>query len=177
MAWQKVTVDGDEFDFYKQEFAVECGPSCVAMVSKIAGKGMSLTDARKAIRGNEFTSVGLYNTNWQQDATSSMKSLSQALASRKVGNAKHWKSKKWDEAWWIRKVTEDTTKLWPSIVRVYDPYGHFVVCLGKGNGGDIELLDPEYGHITVPIGNCRYYDRPDITQTNWIDQWVVVTTK
>ena len=177
MGWEKVDVDGTKYDFYKQKFALECGPACVAMVGGIIGKGMSLNTARDAIRKYEKGSTKLYNLNWSKDATISMESLSQALTDRKIIGARHRKSKVWDEPWWKKLVTKETTSSYPSILRVYDPYSHFIVCLGTGSGGDIELLDPEYGHITLPIDNCRSYDRPDKVQTNMIDQWVVVTTK
>jgi hypothetical protein len=175
MGWEKVTVNGKQYDFYRQEFAVECGAASVAMVGKLYGKGMSISEARQAIRGNELASLTYFNTNWNTDATLSMTTLSQALSNRGITGARHRKSKVWDEAWWIKLVTKETTPSRPSILRVYAPYGHFIVCLGlRGTG--IDILDPEVGHITVPISSCRSYARPDKVQTNMIDQWVVVTT-
>jgi hypothetical protein len=172
MAWEKVDVAGKKYDFYRQEFAVECGAACVAMVGKLYGRGMSISEARNAIRGNELSSLKFYNSNWETDATLSMTSLSQALSNRGINGARHRKSKSWDEAWWIKLVTKETTPSRPSILRVYDPYGHFIVCLGQ-RGAVIDVLDPEVGHITVPVSSCRSYARPDKAQTNMIDQWVV----
>jgi hypothetical protein len=84
MSWEKITIlNGKTVDLYKQDYAMSCGPSCVAMIARMFGKKAEISSA--------YTQVGKIDPNrppgahrigithdWERD-WSFITSLTQAL--------------------------------------------------------------------------------------------------
>ncbi|MCY2966561.1 MAG: hypothetical protein NT069_23515 [Planctomycetota bacterium] len=179
MAWSSIVVDGKIYQFYKQDFAVECAPACATMVAIMCGKGCTLTDARAYIRKIEDTwnPEAVLNPNWANDSTKEMRSISQVLSHQKIINARN----RYDlsVSAWNRILRDESRPNTPSVLRVGHPYGHFIVCLGPGAApGTVNLLDPEItgGLVNVATAGLVSYTRPD-GQVNTLDRTRAVTTK
>jgi ABC-type bacteriocin/lantibiotic exporter with double-glycine peptidase domain len=178
MGWQPVQVDGTQYQFYRQSFHLECGPSCVVMVAKILGKGLSINQARYVISKDDPAHKKTFKSNWNQDF-SYTNSLASALSNQGIKDSRTRKSL--SPARYKALVTQESTPKTPSILRAILPYGHFIVCLGisQTNPGAINILDPEYDHglVTVPVwGMYPAYHAPD-GRTGTLDRhWSVSTS-
>jgi ABC-type bacteriocin/lantibiotic exporter with double-glycine peptidase domain len=178
MGWQNIQVDGKQYGFYRQEFNVECGPSCVAMVARIWDKGLSIGQARQIVSKDDPAHRANFNPNWNQDF-SYTDSLASALSTQGIRNART--RKHLSPARYKALVTEESTPKTPSILRAELPYGHFIVCLGisQTNPGQINILDPEYdfGLVLVPVwGMYPAYHRPDGHMGHLDRHWSVSTS-
>jgi hypothetical protein len=156
MAWSIITIDGKNFNFYHQTLHVECGPSCAAMVAAAMGRGLSMNDSRNIVRSVEKNQGG-FNQNWNQDYTNDMSSLVHVLAARGIRDAMFSTPGNLD-AYLIKLRNCSPSR--PAILRVYRPYGHFIVCVGKSTeAGIFNLMDPELvaGHVKINTNSDNGY--------------------
>lgn len=118
------------------------------MVAAAMGKGLSMNDARHGVRKVEKHEQG-FNLNWDQDYTNDMRSLVQVLAVCGIRDAMY-SAPGGLNAYLAKLRNAGPSK--PAILRVYNPYGHFIVCVGQGNtAGIFNLMDPELvnGHVRI----------------------------
>src|SRR5262245_25808875 len=82
MPWSNATLsDGTVVQLYMQQFNNECGPSCVATVGRLFGKGMDIGPARTVVGSVDYNRPpgGGMGHDWTKD-WSYMTSLTQALS-------------------------------------------------------------------------------------------------
>jgi len=161
MPWTLVKLhNGSQVLLYRQEFAQECGPSCVATIGRIFGRGMDIGPARRtvgAVDHNRPPSGGTGH-DWEQD-WAYMVSLTQALSQYGVRMA--YTRRKLSQANYLR-FCEGRHLQSPAILRVkwQGGSGHFVVTVGKNRAQQqnfIEILDPAYGYQRVSLTDFPKY--------------------
>jgi ABC-type bacteriocin/lantibiotic exporter with double-glycine peptidase domain len=170
VGWTNVTLhNGLTVALYKQRFANDCGPSCVATVGRLFGMDMDIEPARKVIGSVDYKHPPSIQegcdwiANWAY-----MTALTQALSSYGV-----------DMAYTLHDVPADKFMSFcearhqksPAILRVEwaNGDGHFVVTVGKNGATQqdfIEILDPAHGYQRVSLSKFPIYmPRDPITHT------------
>ena len=161
MPWTHVNLhNGSVVQLYRQQFAQECGPSCVATLGRMFGRGMDIGPARTTIGAVDHNRPpgGGMGHNWQQD-WSYMTSLTQALSQYGFRMAHTRKNLSLNI---YRQFCEERHLRSPAILRVEWPNGtgHFIVAVGKNRAQQqnfIEILDPEYGYQRVSLTDFPNY--------------------
>jgi hypothetical protein len=175
MGWIQITVNGNNFDFYHQDLPMECGPSCVAMVAKANGQGISIDGARQGVRNAEHH-IGGFNRDYVRDA-SAMTSLSQALSDRGVHSA-HLSQPGGMDA--FKAKMRGASLQHPAILHVYLPRGHFIVCVGEtATAGIFYLVDPAFatGLIRVNANSVNgYIGYNRSAEWQYLNQGYIITT-
>jgi hypothetical protein len=160
MGWIDVNLhDGSTVKLYKQEFANECGPSCVATISRIFGRIGDIALVRRTIGDVDHhhpPSGGRHD--WHLD-WAYMESLTQALSQRGFRMVRTRKDLAPNE---YKQFCERKYLMSPAILRVAwaDGSGHFVVTVGKNRSlvqDFIEILDPAFGYQRVSLINFPAY--------------------
>ena len=169
MAWTNVTLfDGTTVELYLQQFANECGPSCVATIVRMLGiSNIDTYQARRAVGDVDHNRPPTFNMghDWSRD-WAYMTSLAQALSQFGVRMAY---TRKNQSALAYETFCEGRSLKNPAILRVVwqDNSGHFVVTVGKNKGiqqSFIEILDPWYGLQRVAMNELPLY-KPRNQQT------------
>lgn len=162
MPWIQVNLhDGTTVELYMQQFANECGPSCVATLGRIFGRGMDIGPARTtigAVDHNRPFGGGGMGHDWQQD-WAYMTSLTQALSHYGVRMAYTRRNLLPNT---YRQFCEGRHLRSPAILRVQwqNGSGHFVVTVGRNSAQQqkfIEILDPAYGYQRVSVTDFPNY--------------------
>ena len=184
MPWSSFNLsDGTSVQLYLQQFDNECGPSCVATVGRIFGKGMDIGPARTAVGNIDHNKPpgGALWHDWTKD-WSYMTSLTQALSQYGLRMAH---TKKNQSAGNYQTFCEGRYLKSPAILRVRwtGGGGHFVVTVGKNKATRdyIEILDPAFGYQQVPVSGFPEYKPRDahntVLGTGEFDRfWSVETT-
>ena len=155
MPWTQVDLhNGSTVHLYMQQFAQECGPSCVATLGRMFGRTMDIGPARATIGAVDHNRPpgGGMGHDWQQD-WSYMTSLTQALSHYGVRMAYTRRNMTPNN---YQRFCEQRHFQSPAILRVRwaDGSGHFVVTVGKNRAQQqnfIEILDPFYGYQRVSL--------------------------
>jgi len=179
--WKKQKLqNGTEVDIHAQDFSNECGPSCVAMVARLFGKGADIAPARREVGVQDGPTR--HGHDWEVDG-SYMTSLTQTLSGYNIRMAHTLKHKSNTD---YKNFCEKRSTKSPAILRIdWDGQGgHFVVGLGQnGNGAQqfIEILDPYYGYQKVLLSDFPRYKAVDdkgvvIAEGNMDRNWTVETT-
>jgi len=186
MPWTQETLcNGTTVQLYMQQFENECGPSCVATVGRMFGRGMDIGPARTKVGAIDHNrppgnSIG---HDWQQD-WAYMTSLTQGLSQYGVRMAHTRKDLAIND---YRQFCEKRHLQSPAILRVKwrDESGHFVVTVGKNRAQQqkfIEILDPAFGYQRVILTDFPNYrvlnpaTRDVIAQGILDRMWSVETT-
>lgn len=161
MPWTTVTLySGAQVDLYMQQFRQECGPSCVATIGRILGKGMDIGPARRKV--GKIDPSYFYGPHAWDAEGAYIESLTAALAEYGVRMA-HTRS--FSPANY-KTFCEGRTLRNPAILQIRWRSGgmHFVVTVGK-NGADqqsfIEILDPGYGYQRASLHDFPEYGPRD----------------
>ena len=182
MNWHKVNVDGRQFWHYRQQLDNECGPSCVAMISRIMNHDlMDPSITRKWVAQFDQRHHESFKPDWNRD-WSYITSLQFALTQLKIRSARTItgaNTERYRTLLWRR-----TTANKPSIVRVqWSPGGgHFIVCLGRSSAhgaAKLNFLDPanDAGLMTVHEWMLiPSYNPPYSMVAGYLDKNYLVTT-
>jgi hypothetical protein len=178
MSWQQVAVDGKNYWHYRQHFDYECGPSCVAMVTRIVKNSMcDVQQTRSVIAKHDTVHQGNFAPSWNLDP-SNMFSFGRALAELGVSSAR---TRGRESAWltvpaYRRIVFSETKPSKPTILRL--DWGHFVVCLGRSSvtPANLVILDPGSDARVEQVAEADFPDYDGGSGHGPLDTDICITT-